>query len=127
MRRPGPPGTAAPGRQRERGPDRGRGAASALDGRPRTVRRRARAERVRADPRVLHFVAVSRTITIRLTRDLAEWLAQVAERTGVPQGQIVREALERARAGAARGGFMRLAGSVRGPKDLSARKGFSRP
>jgi hypothetical protein len=66
------------------------------------------------------------TITIRLDRDLAAWLEQESTRTGVSQGKIVRDELERARK--TRGGrpFMRLAGTVQGPKDLSRRKGFSR-
>jgi predicted DNA-binding protein len=67
---------------------------------------------------------VSHTITIRLTRELAEWLLETSKRTGVPQGRIVREQLERAMSRAERP-FMRLAGSVKGPADLSQRKGFS--
>jgi hypothetical protein len=66
------------------------------------------------------------TLTIRLNSDLADWLEEESRRTGVPQGKIVREQLERAKAGAAGQPFMRLAGSVRGPRDLSQRKGFSR-
>jgi len=65
------------------------------------------------------------TLTIRLQKDLAEWLESEAAKTGVSQGQIVREQLERARSDAAQP-FMRLAGSVRGPRDLSSRKGFSK-
>jgi predicted transcriptional regulator len=68
---------------------------------------------------------MSHTITIRLSKDLAAWLERVAAETGVSQGRLVRDQLERARANAPRS-FMRLAGSVRGPKDLSRRKGFSR-
>jgi hypothetical protein len=67
------------------------------------------------------------TITVRLTRELAEWLEEQAKTTGVPQGKIVRDQLEMAKATSVRQPFMRLAGSVRGPKDLSTRKGFSRP
>ena len=37
-----------------------------------------------------------------------------------------REQLEKARMTAANQGFIRLAGSVKGPKNLSSRKGFSR-
>ncbi|PYI84807.1 MAG: hypothetical protein DME26_12695 [Verrucomicrobia bacterium] len=69
---------------------------------------------------------MSHTITVRLTKDLAAWLEHTAERAGVPQGQIVREQLERAKTNSGNRPFMRLAGSVRGPKDLSQRKGFSR-
>lgn len=68
---------------------------------------------------------MSHTVTVRLTPRLAEWLQETAARTGVPQGRIIREQLERAMAGSDRP-FMRLAGSVKGPRDLSARKGFSR-
>jgi predicted transcriptional regulator len=70
---------------------------------------------------------MSHTITVRLTKDLAEWLAETARRSGVPMGRIVREALERVRAKSARQSFLRLAGAVRGPRDLSSRKGFARP
>ena len=70
---------------------------------------------------------MSHTISIRLTPDLAEWLEDQATRTGVSQGKIVRDALEKAKASSAQQPFMRLAGVVREPKDLSARKGFSRP
>jgi hypothetical protein len=66
------------------------------------------------------------TLTIRLQRELAEWLEDEAARTGVSQGQIVRDQLEKARASHTQR-FMRLAGSVRGrPRDLSTRKGFSK-
>ncbi len=64
-------------------------------------------------------------MTVRLTPELAEWLEETAARTGVSQGRIIREQLERAM-GSAERPFMRLAGSVKGPPDLSARKGFSR-
>jgi hypothetical protein len=67
------------------------------------------------------------TITVRLTKELADWLDEVSARTGVSQGKIIRDQLERARSQSASQAFMRLAGSVRGAKDLSARKGFSRP
>ena len=69
---------------------------------------------------------MSHTITVRLTDELAEWLAAVAAKSGVSQGKLVREQLEKVRAGGSAQAFMRLAGSVRGPKELSKRKGFSR-
>ena len=69
---------------------------------------------------------MSQTLTIRLSKELAAWLEQVAAKTGVPQGRIVRDQLERAKAQNREQAFMRLAGVVRGPRDLSARKGFSR-
>jgi hypothetical protein len=67
------------------------------------------------------------TITIRLDRDLAAWLEETAAKTGVSQGQLVREQLEKARASGASQPFMRLAGSVKGrARDLSSRKGYSK-
>ena len=68
------------------------------------------------------------TLTVRLDADLAAWLEQEAEQSGVSQGKIVRDELEQARARASAQSFMRLAGAIRGgPKDVSSRKGFSRP
>lgn len=69
---------------------------------------------------------MGQTLTIRLTKALATWLERTAAGTGQSQGQIVREQLEKARAGGAGRPFMRLAGTVHGAKDLSSRKGFSR-
>jgi len=67
------------------------------------------------------------TITVRLDRELAEWLEREARRTGVARGRIVRDQLERAKASASAQSFMRLAGVVHGgPRDVSTRKGFSR-
>lgn len=66
------------------------------------------------------------TLTIRLPKELALWLEETAERTGVSQGQIVRQRLEELKASADDRSFMRLAGSVEGPRDLSRRKGFSK-
>ena len=68
---------------------------------------------------------MSNTITVRLPEDLAKWLEHTARRTGVPKGRIVREELEKAR-GSARRPFLRWAGAIAGPGDLSTRKGFSR-
>ena len=65
------------------------------------------------------------TITIRMPEDLARWLADTADRTGVAQGQIVREHLEHARSTGQGRPYMRLAGAADGPRDLSSRKGFS--
>jgi hypothetical protein len=66
------------------------------------------------------------TITIRLSKDLAAWLEDTATKSGVSQGKLVRDQLEKARASNGAQTFMRLAGTMRGPKDLSKRKGFSR-
>ena len=70
---------------------------------------------------------MSHTITIRLDKELAAWLEHTAAKTGVSQGQLIREQLEKAKARGATQPFMRLAGSVKGrPKDLSTRKGYSK-
>ena len=66
------------------------------------------------------------TITIRLDQDLAVWLEEESKKTGLSQGKIVRDQLERAKTGTSTRAFMRLAGTVRGARDLSTRKGFSR-
>lgn len=68
---------------------------------------------------------MSQTITVRLSKELSVWLEETAARTGVPQGRIVREQLEKARTAKGSKTFMRLAGIMRGPKDLSQRKGYS--
>jgi hypothetical protein len=69
---------------------------------------------------------MSHTITIRLSKELADWLAETARRTGVPQGKLVRDQLEKAKAAAGSRPYLRWAGCVNGPKDLSMRKGFSK-
>jgi hypothetical protein len=69
---------------------------------------------------------MSHTITIRVSEELAAWLEDTAVKSGVSQGKLVRDQLENARAMAVHPRFMRLAGSVKGPKNLSSRKGFSR-
>lgn len=74
---------------------------------------------------MLQFEQMRNTLTIRLPDDLAEWLTQTARETGVPRGRIIREQLELARRSNKRP-FLRLAGLVAGPADLSTRKGFSR-
>jgi len=68
---------------------------------------------------------MSNTITVRLTPELAEWLANRAKRTGRARERVIREQLEKARASEQQR-FLRLAGSVSGPRNLSARKGLSR-
>ncbi len=66
------------------------------------------------------------TITVRLSNDLAAWLESTAAKSGVSQGKLVRDQLEKARTSNGAQAFMRWAGAVRGPKNLSNRKGFSR-
>lgn len=75
---------------------------------------------------VLRFCPMSHTISVRLSEELAAWLESAAAQRGVSQGKIIRDQLERVMASGEEPGFMRLAGSVSGPQDLSRRKGFSR-
>lgn len=74
---------------------------------------------------MLQLWHMGQTLTIRLTDELREWLEQTSQKTGVPVGRLVREELEKARE---RGGqrFLRKAGAIDGPRDLSSRKGFSK-
>lgn len=68
---------------------------------------------------------MSNTLTVRLPDDLAEWLTLTAQKTGMPRSRIIRQQLEKARSSEGRP-FLRLAGLVVGPADLSTRRGFSR-
>ena len=68
---------------------------------------------------------MSNTITVRLPEDLAGWLDAASRKAGVPRGRIIREQLELARR-REKQPFLRLAGSIDGPRDLSTRKGFSK-
>ncbi|PYU94555.1 MAG: hypothetical protein DMG25_06475 [Acidobacteria bacterium] len=70
---------------------------------------------------------MSDTITVRLNQELATWLKETARRTGVPAGRIIREQLEKARAEGGSQRFLRHAGKISGPRDLSSREGFKRP
>ncbi len=69
---------------------------------------------------------MSQTLTIRLDKELASWLEETAARTGRSQSEIVREQLKKARAAKFEKPFMRWAGVISGPKNLSSRKGFSK-
>lgn len=72
---------------------------------------------------------MSNTLTVRLPDDLLERLRQVARRTGLPVGRVVREALETTLSKDCteeEQPWMKYAGTVIGPPDLSSRKGFSR-
>lgn len=69
---------------------------------------------------------MSNTISVRLDKDLATWLEETAQRTGRSQGQVVRDQLQKAKAVTPNRAFMRWAGVIDGPKNLSSRKGFSK-
>ena len=74
---------------------------------------------------MFQFGRMHNTLTVRLPEDLADWLSTTARKSGVSQGRIVREQLEKARR-EEEPPFMRLVGAGVGPPDLSQRKGFSR-
>jgi hypothetical protein len=69
---------------------------------------------------------MSNTLSIRLPKELDEWLAAEARKTGLPKSRIVREQLEAARTRKARQPFLDLAGSVDGTPGLSRRRGLAR-
>ena len=82
--------------------------------------------RLQCEAAVLQFCIMGHTLTIRLTAELARWLEETARRSGRSQGEIVRTQLERARSEKKTRPFMRLAGCIEGPADLSGRRGFSK-
>jgi hypothetical protein len=69
---------------------------------------------------------MSHTLTIRLTEDLLQWLKETSRNTGIPVGRLIREQLEIAKSKEGKQRFLRHAGAIDGPADLSQRKGFSR-
>jgi hypothetical protein len=66
------------------------------------------------------------TITIRVTSDLSAWLKSTARKTGIPVSRLIREQLERAKRETGEKPFLRYAGIMSGPPDLSSRKGYSK-
>lgn len=78
------------------------------------------------EPSVLHFCQMSNTLTIRLSEEMIEWLKETSRATGIPVGRLIREQLESAREKQQPKRFMRHAGTITGPPDLSSRKGYSR-
>ena len=69
---------------------------------------------------------MSNTITVRLPRELNQWLVKESRRTGLPKGRIVREQLEASRTRKARQPFLDLAGTIEGQRGLSQKRGFGR-
>jgi hypothetical protein len=65
------------------------------------------------------------TLSVRLPKDLADWLEETSRKAGIPKGRLIRMELERARESSDKP-FLRLAGSIEGPANLSLRKGFSK-
>jgi len=66
------------------------------------------------------------TITIRVTSDLSAWLKSTARKTGIPVSRLIREQLERAKRETGEKPFLRYAGIMSGPPDLSSRRGYSK-
>lgn len=66
------------------------------------------------------------TLSIRLPPDLAQWVKETAIQTGLTQGEVVRQQLEKARSTTANKPWMALAGKASGPRDLSTREGFGK-
>lgn len=65
------------------------------------------------------------TITLRLPEELQKRLKEKSRRTGIPVNRIVRESLE-STLERDEHAWMKYAGTISGPKDLSSRKGYSR-
>jgi len=72
------------------------------------------------------LVANESHINYRLPERLVDWIEETANKTGLSQGELVRQQLELARDGDVRTKkFLRLAGRIKGARDLSRRKGFA--
>ena len=70
---------------------------------------------------------MSNTLTVRLLADLLDRLRQVARRTGLPVGRVVRQSLETTLQHEEKNPLLEYAGVIKGgPRNLSSRKGFSR-
>jgi hypothetical protein len=67
------------------------------------------------------------TLTVRLSEELAEGLREEARQTGVPKGEIARQAIAARLQKTAAGSVMsRHFGVIRGPADLSTNKAYRR-
>ena len=76
---------------------------------------------------VLQYIRMSNTLSVRLPADLLDRLRQVARRTGLPVGRVVRESLETTLSKDKGQPWRKYAGVIKGgPPDVSSRKGFSR-
>ncbi|MGH9497031.1 MAG: ribbon-helix-helix protein, CopG family [Candidatus Sulfotelmatobacter sp.] len=69
---------------------------------------------------------MSNTITVRLPDELIERLRAKSRNTGLPVNRVVRQSLEKTLAENAEPAWMKYAGTMSGPKNLSSRKGYSR-
>jgi hypothetical protein len=70
---------------------------------------------------------VSQTLTIRLGEQLAQTLREASQQSGLPQGEIARQAIEARLGASSRLTVMRRHfGTMRGPSDLSTNKAYRR-
>lgn len=69
---------------------------------------------------------MSNTLSIRLPKELAQWVEETAQHTGLSRGEVVRQQLEKARSTSTNKPWMTLSGAARGPRDLSSREGFAK-
>lgn len=69
---------------------------------------------------------MSNTLTVRLPEDLLKRLREKSRRTGLPVGKVVRESLETTLGKENEPVWLKYAGTMSGPKNLSSRKGYSR-
>lgn len=70
---------------------------------------------------------MNETLTLRLGEKLAHALQEEAARTGLPKGEIARQALEsRLQRGGKLAVMQRHFGAMRGPADLSTNKTYRR-
>lgn len=69
---------------------------------------------------------MSDTLTVRLPEELIEKLREKSRRTGLPVNRVVRQSLEKTLADNAEPAWMKYAGTISGPRNLSSRKGYSR-
>jgi len=69
---------------------------------------------------------MSSTLSVRLPKKLAQWVKKTAAQTGLTQGEVVRQQLEKARSNATDKPWMNLAGAAAGARDLSVREGFGK-
>ena len=67
------------------------------------------------------------TLTVRLTEELADALREEARQSGVPKGEIVRQAIAiRLQKATSSSAMSRHFGIMRGPSDLSTNKAYRR-
>jgi predicted DNA-binding protein len=70
---------------------------------------------------------MSETLTVRLGAELAQALRQESQQTGLPRGEIARQALElRLRGTKKLSVLARYSGIMSGPPDLSSNKAYRR-